>query len=148
MKVILLKSVPKVGNRDQIVEVSEGYATNALFPRKLAVPATQAAIDSLTKKKQNAVAEKEIRKNLLERAVEEANGQHIELKVEANPEGGLYQKLDQKEIAKFLEANRISIDPSCVILPDGPIKKLGQYEITIKEGEYKASVSISIARKG
>ena len=50
MKVILLEDVKKVGNKDQIVEVSQGYANNVLFKQKLAVEATKGNLEKLNVK--------------------------------------------------------------------------------------------------
>ena len=51
MKVIFLKDVPRVGKRNDIKEVNDGYAVNFLFPRKLAEMATPSAINELEKRK-------------------------------------------------------------------------------------------------
>lgn len=67
MKVILLKEVKKVGKKDQVIEVSDGYANNFLFPRKLALPYTQTNISQLEASKAKAIAnEKAIKEKALE----------------------------------------------------------------------------------
>lgn len=147
MKVILLKSVPKVGKKDEIVEVNQGYANNALFPQKLAIPATQHALDALRKKQQNTKADKEIRRNLLDRAIHAINGEHMELSVQANEQGSLFSKIDEKDIAEFFTTqHRIAIDPKCIILPEGPLKKIGEHTIQIEDDDYKATVQIMIRK--
>ena len=145
MKVILLKQVPKVGKKDDIVEVAQGYAQNALFPRKLAIPATATAIDALKRSQQNKIAEKAIRHQLLDTAIKSINDQEVVMTVKASKEGSLFSKLHQTDIATFLEKeHRIVIDPSCIILADGPIKKTGVYDVTITDDDYTGQIKLII----
>jgi large subunit ribosomal protein L9 len=62
MKVILLKDVKKVGKKDEIVDVSDGYATNFLIPRKLAVPYNERTISQLKANQARALAEEKAHK--------------------------------------------------------------------------------------
>ena len=57
MKVIFLQSVPRVGKKDEVKEVNDGYATNFLFPKKLAEPATAKAVASLEMRKKEIAIE-------------------------------------------------------------------------------------------
>lgn len=145
MKVILLTSVPKVGIKDTIVDVAAGYAEHALFPRKLAVPATDAAIAVLNRRKQNIVAEKNIQHTLLDKAIAAANDLALVMSVRANKEGSLFSKIHTKDVTEFLMKNhRISIDPKLMTIPDESIKKIGTYQITVVDGEYKATFQIEL----
>jgi large subunit ribosomal protein L9 len=147
MKVILLKNVPKVGKKDEIVEVNQGYATNALFPQKLAMLATPEAISSLKKRQQNTIAQKEIKKNLLDRAIQDLNGENITIAVQANEQGNLFSKIDAKDIASAFAKKDIPLDPKMIIVPGEVIKKVGEYDIQIKDGEYSAVVKVTIKGK-
>jgi large subunit ribosomal protein L9 len=148
MKVILLKSVPKVGKKGDVVEVNQGYAQNSLFPKKLAIPATDSATKDVERRKQNAITERAVKLDLLDRAIESLNESNLVMKLPANEQGSLFQKIHEKDIAEFLESNnRVSIDPKCIILPDGPIKKIGSYEVKIVEGDYKSKLNLTITKK-
>jgi large subunit ribosomal protein L9 len=147
MKVILLKAVPKIGKKDEIVEVNQGFANNALFPQRLAVQATEAALKALHERKQHTEADKLIRHNLLDRAIEAANGQSLVLKLPANDQGNLFSKVHEEMIADFLATeHRIVLDPSCINISE-PIKKTGSHMVTITDGDYKATLTVEIVKK-
>jgi len=148
MKVILLKSVPKLGKKDDVVEVSHGYAQNALFPRKLAIPANDSSVSDLNRRKQNIVVENEIKKELLDKAIKSLNESKISMAVPANDQGSLFSKIHEEDIVEFLLKNhRISIDTKFITLPDGPIKRVGDYELKIVDGDYKTKLNLNIIKK-
>jgi len=147
MKVILLKSVPKLGKTDDVVDVGDGYARNALFPRKLAIPATPEALSALKRKKDSAVSQKAMRKELLDQAIAALANKHLVYKATANEQGHLFAKIDAKDIAAFFDDHRFSIDPKCIELPNGPIKEVGEHMVLVKDGEYKATVLLTVEKK-
>jgi large subunit ribosomal protein L9 len=148
MKVILIKAVPKVGKPEEVVEVNEGYARNALFPRKLAVPATPAALAALQQKQQGRAAQKAEQRQLLDAAIASLNGSSLVYAVVANEQGSLFSKIDAHAISQFLLAeHRVSIDAAHIEIPDGIIKKTGTYDIVVRDGSYKSTVSITIQKK-
>ena len=137
MKVLLLKSVPKVGKKDEVVEVAEGYAQHALFPKKWAIPASAAAVAERDKRHQNMEAQKEIRHKLLDTAIEELKGKALTIQVKANEQGNLFSKVHPADIVKFLlENHRISIDEAHLVVPE--IKKRGMYTIGVKDEGYRS----------
>lgn len=145
MKVILLKHVPKVGKKDEVVEVASGFAANSLFPRKLAIPATDSALANLKRSLQNKSAEKEIRNKLLDDAIKKIDGSGFIMLIKANKEGSLFSKIHVADIAKVLDQDhRVVIDPSCIIIPDGSIKKVGKYSITVKDDGYVGKFDLEI----
>ncbi|MCC6199065.1 50S ribosomal protein L9 [Candidatus Nomurabacteria bacterium] len=148
MKVILLQAIPKVGKKEDVVEVNEGYARNALFPRRLAIPATETALAELIKKQSSRAADKAVRRSLLDSAINELNEQTLALEVPANEKGTLFSKIDALTIADFLiGTHRLSIDPSCIHLPEGGIKTTGEYHILIKDGSYESSIILQVKKK-
>ena len=145
MKVILLKGVPKVGKPDDIVEVNEGYARNALFPRKLAIPATEKAIADLAKKKESRIAEQKMQRTLLDKAIETIQNAQMTYQAPANEKGVLFSKVTSKDIARYLlTKHRVSIDPRCITIPDGAIKHIGEYDLKIQDGSYSATLRIEV----
>lgn len=143
MKVILLKSVPKVGKTGDIVEVSDGYAANALFPRKLAIPATSTNLASLEKKSASEKAQKALQHELLEKAIASLPNETVIIPARANEKGSLFSRIDAEEIVKALEQHRIVISPKNIVL-DHPIKEIGTYTLHVKEGVYAKSIQVAI----
>ncbi|HEY0980037.1 MAG TPA: 50S ribosomal protein L9 [Candidatus Paceibacterota bacterium] len=145
MKVILLKNVPKLGKKDDVVEVNQGYAANALFPSKLAMPATDVAIANSKARTQHKVAEKEIQHNLLDRAIGELEGKALVYKAKANEKGSLFSKVDVADIsAELLKQYRIAVDAKLMKLEGAPIKQAGTYVVEVVDGKYKSSFSVDI----
>lgn len=145
MKVILLKSVPKVGVKDTIIDVAGGYAENALFPRKLAIPATDVAIAALNRRKQNIITEKNIQHDLLDKAIVAANDLAFSIPVRANKEGVLFSKIHARDITDYLmQIHRINIDSKLLTIPDGAIKHVGTYPINVIDREYTAVLNVTI----
>lgn len=146
MKVILLKSVPKVGKPGDIVEVSDGYATNALFPDKKAIPATAKNLDILKRKNQSNQDKIALQHGLLEQAISALPNTSIEIKMRANDKGHLFSKVDEGIIVEALLKHRISISVKNIILSE-PIKALGTYTVGVQEGGYKSSINIIIVKQ-
>ena len=132
MKVILLADVKGQGKKDQMVEVSDGYARNFLFPRKLAKAADNQAVTEL--KNKQAAAQHKI-------DVERANAKEIAEKlttfqavfcVGASADGRLYGAITSKDIAEKLAAEHgITVDKRKITMAE-PIKAYGSYEVDVR----------------
>jgi large subunit ribosomal protein L9 len=145
MKVILLKSVPKLGKKDDILTVPDGYAQNALLPKKLAMIATDQAVAALQRTQQNTIAQKEVQHALLDKAVESLIGKTLIYKAKTNEKGSLFSKIDETDIRNILlEQENIAIDHRIMKIVDGPIKQTGTYALTVIEGKYHNTFSIEV----
>lgn len=132
MKVILTQDVKGQGKKDQIVEVSDGYARNFLLPKKLAIPADAKAL--------NEAKNKEASKNH-KIAVETAEAKDIAGKLEgvtvkivskSGADGKLYGAVTTKDVADALEQqHKIVIDKKKISIAT-PIKSYGKYELDVK----------------
>lgn len=148
MKVILLKTVPKVGKKDDIIEVSEGYARNALLPTKKAIPANPDTLADLARRKAGAVAEKELRQQLLDAAIKSLNGQAVTIAVRANEKGNMFSSITKTDVMKFLaDEHRINIDEACITLPQSSLKELGDYVVTVKDEGYSTTFPLTLIAK-
>lgn len=132
MKVILAQNIKGVGLADDVINVSDGYARNYLFPRKLAVPANDANLKQIEKRKQAEEARGE-------KAVEESKGlaeriAEVQVTVKGRVGTGtkLYGSITHADIADALEQQAgIKIDKRKIELEE-PIKSLGEYEVPIR----------------
>lgn len=132
MKVILLEDVKGSGKKGEIVNVSDGYARNMLFPKKLAKEATTANIKEL--ERQNAIhaarhaEDLESARKLAEKLVE----LKVEIEGKAGEGGRLFGSVTSKDIAEALAAqHKIEIDKKKFVM-DGPLKQAGEHQVEIK----------------
>ncbi|MBR5818133.1 MAG: 50S ribosomal protein L9 [Clostridia bacterium] len=132
MKVILLCDVKGQGKKDQIVNVSDGYARNFLFPQKKAIPADAKATSEL-KSKEEAKQYKINEEIKAARALaEKISAVTVDIKMEHGADGRLYGSVTAKDIADGLKKIlSVDIDKRKIILKD-PIKAYGNYTIDIK----------------
>ena len=132
MKVILTQDVKGQGKKDQIIDVSDGYARNFLIPKKLAVEANAANMSEL----KNAETKKRIQEEK-----DLANAKDIAAKLEgcmvklqrtSGEDGKLYGSVATKDIAEALaEQYGIEIDKRKIVLSDS-IKAYGSYTVNVK----------------
>lgn len=132
MKVILLADVKGVGKKEQIVNASEGYARNFLFPKNLAVEANAGNMKWLDNKHkieaQKAKDELENAQTLADR-LEKLS---VSIKVKTGTSGKLFGAVTNKEIAAALkDQHGLDIDKKKIVLNDA-IKTIGEKEVSIK----------------
>ena len=132
MKVLLLADVKGQGKKDQIVEVSDGYARNFLFPKKLAVVA-DAKVMSENKSKEEAKQFKLKEEKAAAKALcEKLATLTVTVKATAGADGRLYGSVTAKDIAEnLMQQYKIEIDKRKLVLAEN-IKTFGTYEIDVK----------------
>lgn len=130
VKVILLKDVEKIGKKDEIKNVSNGYARNFLFPKKLANPATKKAVDELEKQKELEAKKAEEALKTTQEIVEKIDGQEIEVPAKLDEQGNLYGSVNEVEIGKILKLQGFNINKKQIKIPQ-PIKEIGEHPVII-----------------
>lgn len=132
MKVILIEDVKGKGKRDQVLEVSDGYARNYLFKNKLAIAADAKAMNEL-KMKQDAKQHKhDLEKAAAVETAKKLESLTIVIPQEAGKDNKLYGSITTKDIVEKLKNEyNIEVDKKKLIL-DASIKTFGTYKIKAK----------------
>ncbi len=145
MKVILQQDVKGQGKKGQMVEVSEGYARNFLLPRKMAVPATADAINTMNLKEKAKKAEEARQKALAEETAEKLKECMVKLTARAGAGGKLFGAVTTKEISEGLQ-QQFGIDiPKQKLVLEEPIKAFGSYQVKARLGfEVAGTVYVSV----
>lgn len=148
MKVILKQEVKGLGKAEDMVNVSDGYARNFLFPRGLAAEANASNINIMKTKKQ---AEKSKKNRELAHARELAVKMKeivVTIKSKAGENGKLFGSITSKDIADKLKSEfKFDIDKKKIVLPD-PIKSLGITEVDVKlYPEVSTRIKVDIIRE-
>jgi len=147
MKVIFLHDVPRVGKKNDIKEVNDGYAMNFLLPRKLAVNATPKAVAELELRKKEIAIEREVQESLLLKNLEAIKGKVIVIKAKTDEKGHLFSKIHTKEIIEAMKAqNHADIAEEFIIL-EKPVKEIGEFEIPIEIMGKKSSFKLVVERE-
>ena len=132
MKVLLLADVKGQGKKDQIVEVSDGYARNFLFPKKLAVAADAKVLSEAKSKeeaKQYRLREEKAAAEALAKKLSEIT---VTLTASSGGDGRLYGSITSKDIAEGLKAeHKIDLDKRKLVLNEN-IKAYGTYNVDVK----------------
>lgn len=135
MKVILLKDVPRLGQKYDIKDVSNGYGRNYLIPRGLAEISTKKAIEKISSLKAMHEGERKLREDLLLKNIDNLNGVTIIIKEKANEKGHLFAGVHKEEIVPAIkEQTHLDIDDEHMVL-EHPIKEVGEHEIEVRVGD-------------
>lgn len=132
MKAILLEDVKSLGKKGDVVKVSDGYARNLLFPKKLAVEATPGNIRDLAAKKrgeENRAAEVLAAAEELKRQIEE---KHVDVTIKVGAGGKVFGSVSSKEIAEAVKDQLgIEIDKKKLLM-DAPLRELGSTVVELR----------------
>ena len=132
MKVILLCDVKGQGKKDQIVDVSDGYARNFLFPQKKAIPADAKATSELKSKEESKQFKINEDRKAAQALADKINNVEIEIIMGHGADGRLYGSVTAKDIAEELKKKLgIEVDKRKIQLKD-TIKAYGKHDVQIK----------------
>ncbi len=132
MKVILTQDVKGQGKKDQVIEVSDGYARNFLLPKKLAVPADNSALNDVKNKEAAKQHKLDVEKAEALALSERLKSITVKFEYAAGPDKKLYGSVTAKDIAENLKSNYgIDIDKRKITLNEN-IKSFGSFTADIK----------------
>lgn len=131
MKVILKADVKGLGKKGQLVNASDGYARNFLFPKNLAAEANAQAMSELKNKEDSEKFRIATEKAAAQKAADKIGGKTVKLTAKAGQNGKLFGSVTSKEISEKLKSEYdISVDKRKIVMDD--IKAFGTYEAEIK----------------
>ena len=132
MRVILCADVKGQGKKDQIVEVSDGYARNFLFPKKLAIPADSKAINDVKNKEAAKQHKVDVETQQAKDLAKKLESIVLVFEYAAGPDKKLYGSVTAKDIAEELKKKHgIDIDKRKITLSE-PIKSFGEFKADVK----------------
>lgn len=131
MKVVLLADVKGHGKKGELCNVSDGYARNFLFPKKLAIEADNAALNELKNREQAAAHHKQEEINAAKATADALNGKEVVIKAKAGSNGKLFGSVTSKEIAVEIK-NKLGIEIDKKKMSVADIKNFGEYTAEIK----------------
>ena len=148
MKVVLLSDVKGQGKKDQIIEVSDGYARNFLFPKGLAVPADKKTINDIKNRELSRQHKIEQEKAEAKALAEKIETLVVKIKMGSGADGRLYGSVTAKDIAEALERDHsIVVDRRKITIHD-PIKAYGNYTVEVKlYTEVTAKIHVLVCEK-
>ena len=147
MKVILLKDVKSKGYKGDVVEVSDGYANNFLFPQALAVPATPESLAKMKAQEKRAARESSLADKAARKSVSELEGVTVTVTVKTNDDGTLYAALPEKDVVKAAKEDGVSLKPKQIRFST-PIKETGTYQVIAEfAGGYEAEFTVVVQSK-
>lgn len=148
MKVILLKDVAKIGRRFEVVSVADGLALNKLIPQNLAQSATPENLKRLQNLSSKVEHDRAQAQEHFKEVLAACSGKELEIVVEANSEGRMFQALKPLAIAEAIEKHTghpMSVEH---IVMKTPIKSVGEHTIDLHSGSDHDSIELMVVAKG
>ncbi len=146
MKVVLLADVKSQGKKGQVIDVSEGYAKNFLFPKKLAVAANNQILTEIKGKEESRLHNIELEKAAAKETAQKLSDITVKITSKAGTDGRTYGSVTAKDIAEALETqHKIKVDRRKITLNE-PIKTFGTYILDVKlYADVSGKITVSVS---
>lgn len=147
MKVILKEDVENLGGAGSVVNVTDGYARNFLFPRRVAIPATGQNMKSFEHEKRVVEARKAKQKKEAETVKAKLEKVSLSIAKKVGEQDKLFGSVTTQDIEKAFQAEGFNIDKKDILLPE-PIKALGVYTVPVRVfDEVLANTKVWVVRE-
>ena len=147
MEIILLEKIHNLGDLGDHVKVRSGYGRNYLIPYGKAVPATKANIEEFEQRRaelEKAAAE---RLAAAQKRGEKLQDKAVTVAAKAGEEGKLFGSIGVRDIADAVTADGVEVEKSEVLLPEGPIRATGEYQIGLQlHSDVTVQINLSIVK--
>jgi len=146
MKIILLDKVIHLGEIGDVVDVKSGYARNFLIPQKKAMFASKSNLEFVESKKAELAAASADEVTKAQAIADSISGTKVSITAQVTEEGSLYGSIGTREIVLALEASGHQIEKSWVQLPDGALKEVGEFLVTLAvHPEVTAEITVIVS---
>ncbi len=132
MEVILLEKIVNLGDLGDKVTVKAGLGRNYLIPQNKAVPATKQNIAEFEERRAELERVEQEKLAEAQKRAEQVSALDITITVKAGDEGKLFGSVTVRDITEAAEKRSVTIDNSEVLLPEGPLREVGEYEIDVQ----------------
>ena len=147
MEVILRDHVDHVGNRGDVVKVADGYARNYLLPRKLALPATDANKQWISRERKIAEAREGEEREAAEALAERLVALELQVGRKVGDNDTMYGSVTNNDIADLLKEKGFDIDRRKILLPDA-IRTIGETHVPVKlHRDVTAQLKLTIVKE-
>ena len=131
MKVLLKKTVAKLGIIGDVVDVKPGYARNYLIPQRVATEPTEANLKAIEAEKQQYLEQLSKEQEQVQAKADAIRGKEITIMARANEQGHLYGSIGPAQISAALAAEGVMVESEYIILEEH-IKRLDKYDLTVR----------------
>ncbi len=145
MEIILLQDVNKLGQKDDIIQVKDGYGINYLIPKGYALAATPSAKKMHAENLRQRAHKEEKIKVAAQSIAEKLGGISLVVGAKTSTSGKIFGSVNTIQIAEALKEKGFEIDRKSITLPEDQIKEVGKYKAVIKlHREVKVEVEFEI----
>ena len=146
MDLILLQKVTNLGGLGDKVKVKPGYGRNYLVPQGRAVAATEANLADFDKRRAEYEAKANQQLTGAEGRQAQLENASVTIKANASPEGKLFGSVGPRDIAEAFTAAGMAIEKSEVVMAEGPIRHIGEFDVQIHlHADINATVKVIVA---
>ncbi len=147
MKIILKEKIEKLGNKNDIIEVKDGYARNYLLPKKMALKATKANMNVINELERVRARKEKSVVLTAQKLAEKLKNVSLTISMEAGEDEKIFGSVTTQKIAELLEEKGFNIDKHKVVI-ETPIKNLGVFNTQIKlHTDIVAEVKLWVVKK-
>ena len=132
MQVIFLQTVKGKGQKNQVKNVSDGYARNFLIPQKLAVPATPAALANIRASEAQAETEDKAEAERIARMVRDLKNKKLDFALKSDAKGSVFGSVSGEMIKKALHEQGLGLQDQVEVLLEHHIKAFGEHAVQLR----------------
>jgi large subunit ribosomal protein L9 len=147
MKIYLTKSIKGIGREGEVKNFPDGYAQNFIIKKGIGVVATPEVIKKASLKVEHNKEELEKAEARIVKTFTDLHDLQITIHAQANEYGNLFSSIHKKEVLNEIHKNGgAHITESMIIIADEPIKKIGEYMVTLKHKIYSAKIKLIVSK--